>query len=566
MCLAACADSPEPGVEMTFQVSTVAELVRAQQTVRDLAPNMTGDLVVKLEAGRYVLDQPLAFDERDSGTHGFHVVYEAAGPPGSVHVIGGTTLADWTPYAGPILTTHVEPGRVFHTLYENGVRADEARYPDRDATLPLARAGYLVSVAGTYDTVEYAGTLPELDVSSLAMVVWSNSGRAWFTDTIPVVSIDRAAHEIKLAHPARYTIGAGARFFLQGSASLLTAPGEFFLDSHSGTLYYWPRHSTDSIVAPSLRTLVSIVGSSPAMPVHDLVLRGLSFEATDFAPWYRFGWPAAGDSGELHQVPAFDRQLEMPQHRQGSITMENTDGVELAFSRIADAGYGGIYLRFANQHDRIYGNAIEHVGINGITVQGGYPGEGDVSHDNVIENNFIHHVGELVGNSAGIDLSNSGDNTVSHDLVQESPRYGIIVHADAATAGELLYAQGNMIDHVVLTDTCQDSGDTAALYVFGVSLDGTTPRVNTFRQIAIEGAIADPSMHDLPPTGVYTDNDSPMQSFDDIGVTGAQGGPYRTNDTTQTFTNVSWLPPFDASAVQFPVLEDDFPAEYRDVN
>ena len=73
-----------------------ASLEKARDEVRKINTHMTGDIVVCLMDGVWELSETLCFDERDSGTDGFFVRYEAA--PGAKPVIsGGSRLdTDWT--------------------------------------------------------------------------------------------------------------------------------------------------------------------------------------------------------------------------------------------------------------------------------------------------------------------------------------------------------------------------------------------------------------------------------------------------------------------------------------
>jgi hypothetical protein len=571
---AACGDDASAGREAAIHVSTAGRddgagtkadpfrtVVRAQQEVRARNADMTADLEVRIAPGAYELDAPLVLTELDSGSNGYRVIYRSDGAPGSARLIGGRRITEWRSVAGPIVAAHVPFG--FHTLYEDGVRADEARHPDRAPApaFPLSHAPYMVSVGGSSTVLQYSDAMPEMagDLSGVNVLIWPFAGRAWFTDIVPVRAIDRDTRSLHLAQTTRYEIGAGARFVLRGSASLISAPGEYFYDAAASTLYYWPRASDvarTEIIAPAMTSIVTIRGASPQTPVHDIELHGLWLDATDFTEWYRFGVPTG----------TFERQIEMEGNRVGLVTMENTERVDIASSRLSNSGYGGIYMLFHNQHDRIYGNLIEHTGINGITLQGGFPGTGDVSRDNIIANNRIHHVGELAGNAAGIDISNSGFNTIANNWIHDSPRYGVIIHAIAGVAGDELYAQGNVVERTRIERTCQDSGDTAPIYAIGVAADGTAARQNTFRQLVIAGAIADPSMRDIAPNGVFLDFDTPDQIFEDIVVTDVAGEPYRALERVpQTFTNVSWLPGFDASRIDTGAIgvTADFPATYR---
>lgn len=52
-------------------------LKRAQEKVRELSPEMTGDIYVNLCGGTYYLDNPLSLDVQDSGMNGYDVIYRS---------------------------------------------------------------------------------------------------------------------------------------------------------------------------------------------------------------------------------------------------------------------------------------------------------------------------------------------------------------------------------------------------------------------------------------------------------------------------------------------------------
>jgi hypothetical protein len=549
----------------------------AREAVRRLkARGMTGDIVVSLAAGDYFLNDTLFFTEADSGTDGFDVLYKNADAIGSARLIGGMRLSKWSLYSHisshAIYQTVIPPSLSITTLFEDGVRADEARFPHRQnpAGLPMSHSPYLVSAnPGPSSTVltYSSGDLPTRldDLAGLKVFIWP--GHDWFTDIVPVASYDRNAHQLTLAHETRYPVVAGSRYFVEGALSLLGAPGEFFHDSKKGILYYCPRSGVvdgHEIIAPTLNMVLSVQGSSPENPVHNLRFEGLRFEGSGFTSWYRFGWPGAGQSGEPHIAPSFDRQIEMVANRLGLVTFENTDHVDLMFSHVKNSGFGGVYLRFSNQHDCIYGNLIEHVGINGITLQGRYPGEGDVLHHNVLSNNLIRYVGEMAGNAAGVDISNSSSNEVSFSRIHDSPRFGVLWHADGLP-GSLLYAHGNIFEFLRVSEAAQDSGDTGAVYAFGLSADNNPPRTNFVDRVVVANIFADPSMMDLPPDGVFMDNASSYQILSNIRVDRSVGAPYRQNSSPHIFQNVSWESGFDGTAIDEAHIDlrPDFPAVYH---
>jgi len=208
---------------------------------------MIGDIVVSILAGDYFVENTIFFNEADSGSNGYEVIYKAAEGAGTVRLIGGKRVSSWTRYSGNIFQAHVPIGLNITTLYEDGVRADEARFPNRQnlPSLPTAHSPYLISMnpASSSTVLTSSGDLPSLsgDLSSLKVFIWS--GHDWFTDILPVANINPALSQITLSQEARYPIVAGSRYFIEGALSLLDAPGEFFQRFENNLLYYWPRGS-----------------------------------------------------------------------------------------------------------------------------------------------------------------------------------------------------------------------------------------------------------------------------------------------------------------------------------
>ncbi|MDQ0874649.1 hypothetical protein QFZ77_003308 [Paenibacillus sp. V4I3] len=569
-------------VQDTFYVSTIgnditgdgssgnpwATIEKARDYIRtnSLNTNMTGDIVVNVAAGDYYVSSTIQFTDADSGSNGFNIIYKNKDAVGSAQFIGGQPITGWSQHSGNIYKAYVGTGWRFDTLYENGTRAIKARYPNYtpDANYITAKAPYLYSEnSNSFTVLQYkAGDLDPTgwDLTDAQLFVWSLGPAAWFTDAVPISSINTSTRQISLSQSTRYLNRANSRYVIQGALALLDQPGEFHLDTTSGYLYYWSKDGSitqQTIIAPKVKSIISLQGASESSRVHHVQLDGLSFQDTDFTDWYRHAWPHDGDSGEGHTFPQYDRQMTMPQHRTGMLLLQNTDHIAITNSHFSNSGYSAVYMLFYNQNNTVSGNLIEHAGHSGVILEGKYPGEGDVSKNNLITNNVIHDVGELVGNGSGVYLMNSGSNEVSYSEIYNSPRYAVAFDTYLGIATTNIYLKNNVMKYLKISNTNQDSGDTASIYSWGRSA-----AANTVNQVTIDHVYAHPSMQDIAPNGIFMDNETSGQVFSNIKISNTQGAPYRLNSSSgHTLTNVSWQAGFNDSLMDYANIgiKADFP-------
>ncbi|MCK4998083.1 MAG: right-handed parallel beta-helix repeat-containing protein, partial [Anaerohalosphaera sp.] len=539
-----------------------ATIEKARDIIRTVNDTMTGDIVVNIKSGRYFVDSTIEFTDADSGTNGFSIIYKNYNQPGSASFVGGRIVSNWQLHQGQIY--YADVGSVdFHTLYENGKRVRKARTPNyvNSDKHPVAQANYLraTGVNGSRTSLQYgSGDLDPAgwNLDDAQVYMWPGGKWAWFTDTTPIASIDTNTRTIMLEEQTRYPIyqsGNGSRYFVQGVLELLDQPGEFHYDISAGRLYYWAMDGVitqQEIIIPTVKRIVSVIGSDDSHIVGNMRFEGLRFEVSDFTGWYRHAYPSAGDSGEVHQYPQYDRQRTMPQHRTGMIYLENTKHLVFKDCVIRNAGYSGIYCNEYNQNNRFEGNWISHTGQSGIFFEGRYPGEGNVLKNNVITNCLIHDIGELAGQAGAVNIMNSSDNEVSYCDIYNGTRYAVLIAAYVDIPFADIYAYGNHVKYLNIHNFCQDSGDTAPIYIWGAS-DDPPYHKNYYEQLRIDDISAHPSMPDIAPNGVFMDNDAHGQSFTNIHVTRTQGGQFRTNDSgSHVFTNVSWQGGFDEKLME----------------
>jgi hypothetical protein len=526
--------------------------------------HMHCDIHVNLRAGDYTVDQTIAFTAADSGSDGHRVVYRSYDGPGKARLLGARQVTGWQPYKGKIYRAQIGTAHPVHTLYEGDRRATTARYPNRgddETWAPYLRATLVPDRRNsqTWLTFEPGTWDQKWDLHDAQVVIWSGGSWSWFTDTDPILNMSWNKNLATLKYPTRYSIQTddpGSRYFIQNSLDFLDQAGEYYYDSATGWLYYWPRDGKidTTIWAPTVQTIVSVTGSSAAAPAHDLTFDGLAFEYSDFVDWYRFAWNAAGDSGAVHKYPDYDRQIELPRNRFGTITLTHTTGVDLHALHVTNTGWEGVYLTGRADHDTVSDSYFAHIGGDGVKVEGPYPGEGDIAHHNVFTDDYYDYYGELVpGDASAVELLDSGSNVVSHSVMQHSARYAVSMRAVTTAANADDYGQGNALSYLKIAHVGEDSGDTGAIYAYGVQNFDPHTMNSSVDQVTIDDVRADPSMLDSPPRGVHMDFGGCGFRFSNIQVTNVQGDQYHgpSAEECNEFANDSWESGFDTAKMRY---------------
>ena len=75
---------------------------------------------------------------------------------GSARFVGGGKVTGWLPYKGKICQANLGAGLNFTTLYENGIRADLARWPKRTSPFATSRGGYMTFLNKKGETLTWA--------------------------------------------------------------------------------------------------------------------------------------------------------------------------------------------------------------------------------------------------------------------------------------------------------------------------------------------------------------------------------------------------------------------------
>lgn len=527
---------------------------------RDWAESQSTDLYINVEPGSYY--GTVTLTEDNSGGNGFDYVYRNTGDPGAAILYGAEPVdpADWEVHAGSVYKRRV--AAPVTAVYENGTRSTMCRLPvlNPGVGFPTAFAPYFTTV-GVNDSrtvLEYDEN--DFDVgdftsplSSFRFFCWSTiliPQADWFTDWHGATGIDIDNHRFTLDNDgmkfyAAITGGSGARYYIAGDLTMLTEPGTFTNELIDGQwwCFYIGRDGIapeQDIIMPTAKSIVSIVGEDADNRVSHVRFEGFAATASAFNSWYRYGTDGLG-------AEPYDYFNTMAEFRHGGFLLENCDNVTIDSAHISNTGFCGVFMQGAVSNCTVSNSWIEHVGGDGIALNGLTPGLGDLSTGNTIYNVKVNNFGELDGSATGIRLSQSSLNTVSNWDISQGPNRAVWIQGGFGIAAADNYAYGNVVTLGNVADVCQDSGDRGAIGMSFLSAP-TPPSVNapnTFSEIIVDGVEAHASMLDVAPVGLYYDNHASGQITSNIWLLNIAPGarpPFFYNDCSgAVITNCSFL-------------------------
>lgn len=429
-------------------------LERARDQVRKLksAGPLTKPINVFMRGGIYELPQTLRLGAEDSGTPKAPVVYRAYLKEKPV-IIGGRTISGWQPYRDGILKADVGSQGFkdiyFRQLFFDGKRQILARYPNYDEDNPLT-GGWL------YMDGDKVPMYQDIANESLRTFKYKPEDRRdwahpeevevmvfprfnWWNNLISITSIDRESRIVTLTRDASYGNRSNDRYYYRNALEELDAPGEWYLDKSSWTLYFWPPSDIGkgTVYAPSLQTLIEAKDASY------VTFRGLTLECADGTAVILLNCTNCLIAGN---------------------TIRNV-------SSHAEPGESAIAIN-GGRNSGAVGNNISEVGGHAISLDGGDFKTLEPA-GNYADNNYIHHVGVYYKQGVGVAVTGVG-NRVSHNLIHDCPRFGIV------WGGNDHLFEYNHIRHCTL-----ETGDTGAIYTWQMDWTrrGTVIRYNYLHDI-----------------------------------------------------------------------------------
>lgn len=405
-------------------------------------------------------------------------------------IIGAAKVTGWEKHSGEIFKADVSKllpkGFLPKQLLCDGQRQILARYPNFDAKDPLYGGWAFVAPfppAGAPEGHLWKRTLfvkPE-DVRTWAhpedveLDIFAQYG--WWNFIEPVASLDPATRLLTLKKHCSYDLHPHNRYHFQNALEELDAPGEWFYDKHTGTLYFWP---------PSVVRTV---------PVRSEAAHGVSGPLSDI------------------RIPLADPFFKIKGAKNISLrglTLTGTHGSAIVFERAEDclvencvitqvgAFHGSGVGVSEGKNVRVSHCEISFTGSNGVSLSGGdrktLTGPG-----HSVEDCHIHHMGVFNKNACGVAMYGV-DNAVRHCHIHDGPRMGVQM------SGNNLLVEYNHLHHL-----CLETQDGGAVYTGGrdwISSRGSKWRYNLIHDIIGCGQEAGGLKHPWFTFGLYPDDNS----------------------------------------------------------
>jgi hypothetical protein len=304
-------------------LATVAMALRKARELRRLKdPSIENGIRIIVEDGTYFFTETLFIRPEDSGTETSPTTIEAdkgASPvfsggsqlirwtmPGPDQVAGLPAAAIgkiWVASAGSPMTTSPYDHN-FRQLWINDRKAVRARFPNGDSMSRIL----------SWNHADEACTIPIQNETSVLSGAAEMVIHQWWAIAIlrirsvkysrdnAVLSFYQPESRIQSEHPwpapwiSKET--GNSAFYLTNDISFLDQPGEWFFDTRSQAVYYYPRSgenmSSASVVFPRLETIVKLEGTIDH-PVSHVYFNGISFQHT--------GWLRPSQQGHVpHQA------------------------------------------------------------------------------------------------------------------------------------------------------------------------------------------------------------------------------------------------------------------------
>ena len=448
-------------------------------------------VTIFIRDGSYFLREPLVIQPADSGLT--LAAYRNEKPILS----GGRPISGWketTVDGKTFWAANIPEARegkwLFRELWVNGSRAVRARHPN---TGYLGIEGLLEATPGWehgHARFRYRpGDLKSFKAASNAEVVVMTR---WVESRLPILSMDETQRVVSASKRSVFELSQGDLYYLEGAFEFLDQPGEWYLDSQIGTLYYLPRPGETlnqiEAVAPVLAQAVRLEGDPKAGQfVEGVTFRGLTFAHTEwyFPQNFHFGKKKPPE-GQI-EIGGFPQAaVGVP----GAVWGEGARHCDFEGCAFSHLGNYGLELARGCKSNRITHCEFADLGAGGIKLGETHIRETapELTEANEITDCHIHDGGKMFASAEGIWVGQSPNNRITHNLIHDFYYTGISLGWSWGYGMSLTTNNTIEFNHVHHIGVKSDGdgpilSDMGGIYTLGIE-SGTVIRNNLWHDIA----------------------------------------------------------------------------------
>jgi hypothetical protein len=440
----------------------VQSLAAAQHLAR--TRDKSAPLTIHIASGIYRLTEPLVFTPEDSGTKDAPIIWQ--GDENDPPIISGGEKLEltWTPYKDGIFQATVPADVATDQLFVNGERQILARYPNYDPNVTIFN-GYAADCLSPGRIARWSDPTGGF-FHAMHPALWG--GFSWLItgkDATGGVNLEGGWQGNRPAGPHKQYR------FVENIFEELDAPGEWFLNAKTHTLYFYPPADLDlskaAIEVVRLKHLIEFRGSEQA-PVKWITLSDLTLRHTlrtfmeTREPILRSDWTI---------------------YRGGAVFVSGAEDCALENAFLDQLGGNAVFVNNYNRRITIRGCRIEKSGAGGVMFVGdpaavrsplfSYgesqplasidrtpgPKTNNYPADCLVEDCLITQVGRVEKQSTGVGMDMAARITVRHCSIYDVPRAGVNI-------GDGCWG-GHIIEFCDIFDTVRETGDHGSFNSWG---------------------------------------------------------------------------------------------------
>ena len=365
----------------------------------------------------------------NSGTAGNPIRFTAA--PGAVVTFDGSDpVSGWTAHTGQIYRASVSmsPNLKGRQLFQGSTSMPSARWPVSGTDLMHPNRATAGS-GTTHDASTGVSTVVDANLGSgwVGGTITFWGGYAWLAQTATVTSSTAGQLTFSggtaqcAASPFNLLcVKPGTRYYVSGTLSALTAPGQWFYDSAAQYLYYWaPAGGAPTGVTVKQRTWAFNLTDRSYITIEGIKLFGASVTTNSVT---KTDTSIPGLAADCNQIPD-------PSHAGGHNVIDGITATYVSqvdkIGECARTDDVAARLHLADTGIALHGTAntlrnstIAWSASNGVAVFGD---------SNVVTNNLIHDVDYMGTYAAGVYIHGTG-NEISRNTVYNTGQGGIVGH------------------------------------------------------------------------------------------------------------------------------------------